>query len=103
MSGLPPSDNGVQVVEEYGGSIKENLSQTLTRELIDWADLILVMGYKHFQCVLKEYKRKVKYNEISDPIGQDIDAYRKTADSMLPSLKLIARDIKRRFEEKSKQ
>ena len=111
MNGLPPSDNGVQVVEEYGGSIKEHLSQTLTRELIDWADLILVMGYKHFQCVidiqpgaavktflLKEYKRKVKYNEISDPIGQDINAYRETAKKMLPSLKLVARDIKRRFE-----
>ena len=111
MNGLPPSDNGVQVVEEYGGSIKEHLSQTLTRDLIDWADLILVMGYKHFQCVidiqpgaavktflLKEYKRKVKYNEISDPIGQDINAYRETAKKMLPSLKLVARDIKRRFE-----
>ena len=113
MNGLPPSENGVQVVEEYHGSIKEHLSQTLSRELIDWADMIFVMGYKHFQHVidiqpgaavktflLKEYKRKVKYNEISDPVGQDIDAYRETAEKMLPSLNLIARDIKRRFGEK---
>ena len=115
MNGLPPSENSVQVVKEYGGSIDEHLSQPLTKELIDWADLILVMGYKHFQhlidmqseavsktSLLKEYKRKVKYNEISDPVGQDIDAYRETAENMLPSLKLIARDIKRRFEKRVK-
>jgi len=113
MNGLPPSENSVQVVEEYDGSIRGHLSQTLNKELISWADLILVMGYKHFQYIidnqpdavvktslLKEYKRKVKYNEISDPVGQDIDAYRKTAESMLPSIKLIARDIKRRFKDK---
>ena len=113
MDGLPTSENSVQVVYEYGGSIKEHRSQTVTKNLIDWADLILVMGYKHFQHIidmqpsavsktslLKEYKRKVKYNEISDPVGQDIDAYRETAQSMLPSLKLIARDIKRRVRSK---
>jgi len=82
----------------------------LTSECIDCADLMLVMGYKHFQHVidiqpgaavktflLKEYKRKVKYNEISDPVGQNIDAYRETAEKMLSSLRLVARDIKRRF------
>lgn len=111
MTGLPPSNNSVQIVKKYGGSIEDHLSQTLNKELIDWADLILVMGYKHFQYIvdiepraaiktslLKEYKRKVKYNEISDPVGQDIAAYQATAESMLPSLNLIARDIKRRFD-----
>jgi tRNA threonylcarbamoyl adenosine modification protein (Sua5/YciO/YrdC/YwlC family) len=115
MNGLPPSANSVQVVKEYEGSIRDHLSQTVSKELIGWADLILVMGYKHFQHIidiqpaaviktslLKEYKRKVKYNEISDPVGQDIDAYRDSAESMLPSLKLIARDIKRRFEKRVK-
>ena len=113
MDGFPASENSVQVVKEYGGSIKDHVSQTITKELIDWADLILVMGYKHFQHIidiqpnavsktslLKEYKRKVKYNEISDPVGQNIVAYRATAKSMLPSLKLIARDIKKRVRSK---
>jgi protein-tyrosine-phosphatase len=82
----------------------------LTRDLIDWADLILVMGYKHYEQVidiqpeaavktflLKEYKKKVKYNEISDPVGKDLKAYEAAAANMLSSLRLIARDIKRRF------
>lgn len=115
MSGLPPSENSVNTVREYGGSIDEHLSQPLNNKLINWADLILAMGYRHFQHIidiqpkaaiktslLKEYKKRVKYNEIADPVGQDLNAYKKTAESMLPSLKLLARDIKRRVRSTGK-
>lgn len=113
MAGSPASDNAVRVVSEYGGSITDHRAQSVSPELIAWADLIFVMSYKHYNRVieveprvvmktflLKEYKRKVKYNEIADPVGKDIDAYRETARDMLPSLQLIARDIKRRFSER---
>ncbi|GAI96897.1 unnamed protein product, partial [marine sediment metagenome] len=111
MNGMTPSPNAQDIVQQYGGSITQQLSQSLTRELLEWADLVLVMEYRHYIAVLdilpraavktfllKEYKRRVKYNEISDPVGLDIDFYYKTAKDMLSSLKLIARDIKRRFE-----
>ncbi len=111
MVGLPPSQHAHTVVEEYGGSIMHHVSQTITKKLLEWADLVLVMEYKHYIAVLdilpraavktfllKEYKRRVKYNEITDPVGLDLDFYYKTAKDMLSSLKLIARDIKRRFE-----
>jgi len=110
MNGVPPAQNAQEIVKEYGGSITHKLSQTVTRELIDWADLILVMEYRHYIYILeisqkatmktfllKEYKKKVKYNEISDPVGKDIVAYREAAQDMLSSLRLIARDVKRRF------
>lgn len=111
MGSLPASQYAQDVVEEYGGSITQHLSQTVTKELIDWADVIFVMSYTHYNYILdispaaavktfflKEYKRKVKYNEISDPVGKDYDAYKQTARNMMPSLTLIARDIKRRFQ-----
>ena len=110
MNGLPPARFSVDVVKEYGGSITNNLIKSITKQMIDWADLILVMEFKHYDSImeiapeaavktflLKEYKRRVKYNEISDPIGKDIYAYREAAKEMLPSLKLIAKDIERLF------
>ncbi len=110
MEGMPPSENAQRVVEEYGGSRTHHVSQTITKELIGWADVVLTMEYKHYTTVLaiapnsalktflmKEYKRRTKYSKVYDPIGKDIHVYRKTAKEMLPSLQLIASDIKRRF------
>jgi len=110
MNGLPAAQFAIEVVDEYGGSITHHLTQGITKKLIDWADLILVMEFKHYNTILemsslaavktfllKEYKRRAKYNEIADPIGKDIHAYRGAAREMYPSLKFIARDIKKRF------
>jgi len=114
MNGLPAAQFSVEVVKEYGGSITQHLTKNITRELIDWADLILVMEFKHYNTILeiasaaatktfllKEYKRRTKYNEVSDPVGLDINAYRVAAKEMLPSLKLIARDVEKRFIERN--
>lgn len=110
MSTLSPAQNAQEVVEEYGGSILQHLTQTITKELIEWADLILVMEFKHYDTVLemlpkaavktfllKEYKRKAIYNQISDPVGKDINAYKEAARTMFPSLRFLVKDIKRRF------
>lgn len=110
VDGLPASPNAQKIVQEFGGSILDHRSRYLTKELIEEADLILVMEYRHYEAVielspqvvaktflLKEYKRRTKYNEVSDPVGKELSAYRDTALEMYPSLKLVARDIKKRF------
>jgi tRNA threonylcarbamoyl adenosine modification protein (Sua5/YciO/YrdC/YwlC family) len=110
MDGLPPAQFSLDVVQEYGGSIAHHQTKRVTQEMIEWADLILVMEFNHYNAIvdiareaavktflLKEYRRRVKYNEVADPVGKDIHAYREAARDMLPSLKLIARDIKKRF------
>lgn len=110
MDGLPPAQFSLDVVQEFGGSIIHHQTKRITQEIIEWADLILVMEFKHYNAILeiareaavktfllKEYRRRVKYNEVADPVGKDIHAYRKAAQDMLPSLKLIAKDIKQRF------
>jgi protein-tyrosine phosphatase len=111
-AGSPAAGHARDIIAGMGGSLEDHRSQTISHELLDWADLILVMEYKHYNQLLmidpaiavkafliREYKRKVKYNEVPDPVGQGFDMYRETAETMMPSLKLIAREIKRRYSE----
>lgn len=111
MDGAPAARNAVEVVVEYGGTLDDHASRLLDKEAVEWADLILVMSYGHFDRVtelsreaavktflLKEYKRRVKYNEVADPVGKDVVAYKKAARDMMPALRMVARDITRRYQ-----
>jgi protein-tyrosine-phosphatase len=113
MGGLPAAHYAQQVVKEYGGSIYHHQTTSLDRGIVDWADLVLVMEYKHYETVLeisrdavvktfllREYKHKTKYNEVPDPVGRDLVAYRHAAIKMYPTLKRAAKDIKARFHRK---
>ena len=113
MGGLTAASYAKHVVKEYGVSIDNHQTKSLNRELVDWADLILVMEYKNYEAVLeinpdavvktfllREYKRKTGYNEVPDPVGRDLAAYRLAAKKMLPALKQVARDIAGRFSKR---
>lgn len=113
VNGNPAAQNSIDVVREHAGSIDDHRTQELTPELARWADLILAMEYRHYEYVLqfapesvskvfllKEYKRNTRYNEVADPVGQDLEAYRRAALDMMPSLQFIARDITQRFQKK---
>jgi tRNA threonylcarbamoyl adenosine modification protein (Sua5/YciO/YrdC/YwlC family) len=110
MGGLPAAHYAKQVVKEYGGSIRHHQTTSLDKEIVDWADLILVMEYKHYETALEispdavvktfllmEYKRKTKFNEVPDPVGKDLLAYRHAAIKMYPILKRVAKDIEGRL------
>jgi len=110
MGGLQAAHYARQVVKEYGGSIDRHRTKYLDRELVDWADLILVMEYKHYETVLetnpdavvktfllREYKHRTKYTEVPDPVGMDLAAYQQAAKLMSPTLKRVAKDIESRF------
>lgn len=111
VNGNPAAQNSIDIVREHGGKIDDHRTQELTPDLTRWADLILAMEFRHYEYVLqfapeavpkifllKEYKRNTRYNEVADPVGQDLEAYRRSALDMLPSLKFVARDIMRRFK-----
>ncbi|UCC12493.1 MAG: threonylcarbamoyl-AMP synthase [candidate division WOR-3 bacterium] len=111
MDGAPAARNALEVVVEYGGTLNDHTSRLLDKDAVEWADLILVMSYGHFDRVtelsreaavktflLKEYKRRVKYNEVADPMGRDLTAYEKVARDMMPALRMVARDIARRYQ-----
>jgi tRNA threonylcarbamoyl adenosine modification protein (Sua5/YciO/YrdC/YwlC family) len=110
MGGLQAAHYARQVVKDYSGTIDRHRSRYLDRELVDWADLILVMEFKHYETVLelhrdavvktfllREYRHRTKYTEVPDPVGRDLVAYQQAAAKMYPTLKRLARDVESRF------
>ncbi len=84
-----PEPFAVEVCLEKGIDISSHRAVLLTSELVEWADVILVMERSHLyyiQNVIPQAKRKTfllrgfgnpssREEEIEDPIGQDIEAY----------------------------
>ena len=90
LSGSRPTAEAVRVLEEEGVKTDGYESKALTRDLVEWADLVLVMEPLHKSTVksmipgaeektklLGEFSGKEEYLVIPDPIGQPIGFYRK--------------------------
>lgn len=104
-----PSEFAIKAVQKYGADISAHLSAPLTKELIDNADLILVMSPKHKDAVLelvpeadvktfllKEYAFGLQ-EEIEDPVGQPLLVFERIAAVIFESLEKVADDIKARL------
>lgn len=86
--GAPASDGALLVAMEHTLDLGHHSSRALTREMVQSADLILVMGPHHRERVLAlggegkahlltEYAtRGAAPTPIADPFGGDLDAYR---------------------------
>jgi len=102
LAGIPASINATEVVRELGADISSHLSQGLNQENISRSDHIVVMTRGHLQEVLRlapEAKSKTKCldrdADIGDPIGLDLQGYRRCAvrlakliDNLLKELKI---------------
>jgi protein-tyrosine-phosphatase len=92
--GSPASDGSVLVAMERNMDLVTHRSQTLTRDLVREADLILAMGPHHLERIealggaghaylLSDYaSHGASSHAISDPIGAELDVYRATADEL---------------------
>src|SRR3954467_1132011 len=95
--GQPPSPHAVEVLRPWGIHIGDLRSQPISDELVDWADLILVMTRGHLETMMMlfpEAADKVQLvcsmNEelrgqmldVPDPIGLGIHAYFETRDTL---------------------
>jgi protein-tyrosine-phosphatase len=92
--GSPASDGSVLVGMERNMDVVSHRSQTLSRELVRDADLILAMGPHHLERIealggvgraylLSDYaSHGASQRPISDPIGAELDVYRATADEL---------------------
>lgn len=109
ISGNLASDFAVIAAQKYGADISHHLSAPLTKELINNADLILVMSPKHKDAVLelvpeaevktfllREYAFGIS-EEVFDPIGQPLEIFEKVAAVINESLTKVAEDIKERL------
>lgn len=85
--GLPASVESVEIMQRRGIDISRHRSQSLTREMIHEADLILCMTQSHRRAVLamapsaldKTLTVDASGKDIEDPIGSGMEAYDRSA------------------------
>jgi protein-tyrosine-phosphatase len=92
--GAPASDGSLLVGIERNMDLSGHRAQTLTRDIVREADLILAMGPHHLERIealggagkaflLSEFaSHGASSRPISDPIGADLEVYRATADEL---------------------
>ena len=102
LRGSRASSLAIDVMRERGADISRHSAQPLTRELVEEADLIYVMGHNH-ALILREWmpelSRKVQLlhpDGIDDPIGLPIEHYRSCANRIEECIPAVLEEIDRR-------
>lgn len=92
--GAPASDGALLVGMERGLDLSQHRAQTLTRELVRDAGLVLAMGPHHLERIealggggkaylLTDFaSHGASARPVNDPIGGELDVYRATADEL---------------------
>ena len=92
VPGLPASEGALRAARRHGLTLEGHASSALSREIIDWADLVLTMGPSHLLRVLEmggEGKSSLlgafarglddeMEPAVQDPYGGDDDVYEGT-------------------------
>ena len=91
IEGARASDGAIAVAREAGMNLESHKSKSLVPDLLEWADLVLVMTPAHFEMVTHfEMADKVALatdfiegvgsgQAVRDPFGGDVEVYRETA------------------------
>jgi protein-tyrosine-phosphatase len=97
----PASDGALLVAMENGLDLSHHRARVLSRELVDAADLILVMGPHHRERVealggegkvhlLAAYASRGKdAAAVADPFGGDLEAYRETFEELRAAIERV--------------
>lgn len=101
MDGESASENAVAALNKFNIDISNHKSQSVSKELVDDADLILTMSRSHKEnlllnfpnvrnklYLLNEYALK-EDRDIQDPFGRDIYNYELTRDEIIKALNSI--------------
>lgn len=109
LSGNLPTKETLKIAREYEIDISSHRSTPLNPELIDRADLILVMEKEHYDRVISFKKENLsktfllrayperKSKEIEDPIGKPYEVYMRVAKLIEEGIERVAEDITERL------
>ncbi|HZK00083.1 MAG TPA: low molecular weight protein arginine phosphatase [Tissierellaceae bacterium] len=101
FDGDEASKNAVLALKDMDIDIENHRSQSISKELVEDADLILTMSKSHRESLIMNYPQMAdkifllnKYafdedKDIVDPFGRDIHNYEITRDQILKALKNI--------------
>lgn len=101
------ADNAILAMEKYDIDLSLHRTKPLTEELIDMADVILVMTEAHKILIESMAGDKVhtlleyagSEGDISDPYGGDMEEYEETAEEIYDALVDIAENLPVKDEE----
>ena len=95
FDGMTAASNAVKVLGEIGIDLAAHRARLITKEMVDEADLVVVMAERHRDeildlapgsagkvVVLGELESSRESPDIADPIGGDEEAYRATRDEI---------------------
>lgn len=93
--GCPPATEAVHVMREQGLDLSRHEAQPVTEQLVRHADLVLAMTNSHLRSVVDRWPEVADRarlimpngNDVADPIGQTIGAYRHCATEILGGVK----------------
>jgi len=100
-AGAPASDGALLVGMERNMDLTAHRAQTLSRDLVQAADLVLAMGPHHLERVealggggraylLSDYaSHGASVRPISDPVGAELDVYRATANELEEEIRRV--------------
>jgi protein-tyrosine-phosphatase len=91
--GYRASEHGIDVMAEQGLDISQHRSRSVTREMVERADLVLTMTASHAESLRSEFPtqgfkvhRLTEMGEmpydVADPYGGALSEYRRTADEL---------------------
>jgi len=99
--GLPASEQAAEVLAEHGVDLNDHQTKPLTPELIEQADLVLVMANSHLAYVhelggAEKAALITDFHEgdeagsiVEDPFGADTAAYQRTYEQLVRSINAL--------------
>jgi protein-tyrosine phosphatase len=87
-TGGPPAPEAVSIMHEHGMDLTGHETQPLTEQMVRHADLILAMTNGHLTSIVSRWPEAADRamlllpdeNDVPDPIGSPVDAYRRCAE-----------------------
>ncbi|AXF56389.1 low molecular weight protein arginine phosphatase [Salicibibacter kimchii] len=100
LAASPATPHARIVVREHGATLDEHHAERLTGSLLEWADHVWAMTQAQalqMEQQYPEHKNKIMtlataggaHEDITDPVGGDLDEYRRTAEQIKQMLERI--------------
>lgn len=100
-SGGPPSSGAVEAVAEMNASLDDHITQPLTGELLQVSDRIITMTADHRRAICSHWPAAgakttllCGTEDVSDPIGQPLEAYQACARQIADALRPLVRQVR---------
>jgi len=116
LQGSPPTSHALTVAREKGVDISQHRSRGVNQQILERADLILVMAPHHFDYIIEKFPsvknrvfllksyaaegEPIENVAISDPIGENLSFYRTIINQIERELDRILPAVKSKIDHK---